>query len=458
MKTTVEPLEGNKVKLSVEVGEGEMDAAIDAAFRKIAYQVKIPGFRPGKAPRRLVEARVGADAARQEALHDALPDFYAQAVKETELDPIAPPEIDITAGKDEGPVSFDAVVEVMPQLSLAGYEGLRVVLSSFAVDEAEIDTQVDRLRQQFGELRSVERPAADGDHVSVDRKVSRHDEVVLATDSELFEIGRATAGAELDDNLRGSRVGDILKFNVAHFEDDGEDIGEVTFSVLVKDVKEKVLPEVTDEWASEASEFETVEELRLAIHDQMQSIRKLEAALGVRDKVLDALVELVDEEMPETLVAMEMERRAQILAHRLSHQGIELGQYLEATGKDRDEFLGDLRGGAVEAVKADVALRTVAERQSIGVTDDDIEAEVAELAARRERKRAAVRRDLESAGEWPAVRSGIRKAKTLEWLIGHTELVDEEGNVIDRTELIPPDPGSEQADADTDTDSESSPA
>ncbi|MGH9024345.1 MAG: trigger factor [Acidimicrobiia bacterium] len=458
MKTTVEPLEGNKVKLSVEVGEGEMDAAIDAAFRKIAYQVKIPGFRPGKAPRRLVEARVGADAARQEALHDALPDFYAQAVKESELDPIAPPEIDITAGKEEGPVSFDAVVEVMPQVSLAGYEGLRVVLSSFTVDEAEVDAQVDRLRQQYGELRSVERPAAEGDHVSVDRRVSRHDDVVLATDSELFEIGRATAGAELDDNLRGSRVGDILKFNVAHFEDDGEDIGEVTVSVLVKDVQEKVLPEVTDEWASEASEFETVEELRQAIHDQMKAIRKLEAALGVRDKVLDALVELVDEEMPETLVAMEMERRIQMLAHRLSHQGIELGQYLEATGKDRDEFLGDLRGGALEAVKADVALRTVAERQSIGVTDDDIEAEVAELAARRDRKPAAVRRDLESAGEWPAVRSGIRKAKTLEWLIGHTELVDEEGHVIDRTELIPPDPGSEQGDADVDADSESSSA
>jgi trigger factor len=234
VKTTVEPLGGNKVKLSVEVAQDEVDAAVDAAFRKIAQHVRVPGFRPGKAPRRLLEARVGMTTARHEALTDSLPEFYAKALEQAELQPIAPPEIDITAGRDEGPVSFDAVVEVMPQIAVAGYEGLRVVVGNFDVEEALIDAQIDRLRQQYGELRSVARPARDGDHVSIDRKTSRHSEVLAAVDDELYEVGCKVHGPELDEHLQGARAGDILKFNAQHDED-----REVTFTVLVKDVREK---------------------------------------------------------------------------------------------------------------------------------------------------------------------------------------------------------------------------
>src|SRR2546421_8252804 len=149
MKSVVEPLEGNKVKLSVEVDEQEFDRALDAAFRKIAREVRIPGFRPGKAPRRLLEARIGAGVAREEALRDSLPDFYVQALKEHDVDAIAPPEIDITAGQESGPITFDAVVEVRPQVEVAGYDGLRVTIPSPAVTDGEIDRQVDRLRSQF---------------------------------------------------------------------------------------------------------------------------------------------------------------------------------------------------------------------------------------------------------------------------------------------------------------------
>ncbi|MBV9041517.1 MAG: trigger factor, partial [Acidimicrobiia bacterium] len=178
MRSSVEPLEGNKVKVSVEVEEGEFDKAIDAAFRKIARQTRIPGFRPGKAPRRILEARLGTDVAREEALRDSLPEFYVKALEEQDVDAIAPPEIEITSGQESGPVQFEAVVEVRPQVSVAGYQGLRVTVPSPDVTDEEVDRQLDRLREQFGELQTVSRPGRDGDHVLIDLKGYRHSEQI----------------------------------------------------------------------------------------------------------------------------------------------------------------------------------------------------------------------------------------------------------------------------------------
>ncbi|MDP8937020.1 MAG: trigger factor, partial [Actinomycetota bacterium] len=404
MRTTVEPLEGNKVKLTVELDEGEFDRAIDDAFRRIGREVRIPGFRPGKAPRRLLEARVGLDAARQEAIRDALPDYYEKALKENDLEAIAPPEIDITAGKDAGPIAFDATVEVMPQVSVAGYGGLRVVLPSFAVSEDDVDKQVDRLRQQFGELQPTSRPARDGDHVLMDRKVYRHGETVVATDDELYEVGSALVGPELDENLRGARTGDILKFNVHH-----DEIGEVTFQVLVKEVRQKILPDATDEWAAEASEFETLAELRDNVREQISAVRKLEAALTVRDKVIDALVELVDEDVPEPLIGAEMERRLRLMAHRLEHQGADIAQYLASTGRSENDLLADLRAQSLGAVKADLGLRAVADAEGIEATDAELNEEVVRIAEQRKKRPTVVRRELEDEDQLPAVLSGIRK-------------------------------------------------
>ena len=435
MRSSVETLEGNKVKLSVEVDETEFDKAVEAAFRKLGREVRVPGFRPGKAPRRLLEARLGTETARQEALRDSLPDFYERALREHDVEPIAPPDIDITGGRDDGPVSFDAVVEVMPEIRVAGYEGLRVALPNLEVTEEEVQGHIDRLREQFAELRPVNRQARAGDHVSIDRKVSRHDEVVLTADDELYEVGSGTIAAELDEQLRGARAGDILKFNATLPVQ-----GEVTFQVLVKEVREKILPEVTDEWASEASEFETVEELRHDIRSRTDAVKRLEAALAVRDKVVEALVELVDDEMPKSLVAAEMERRHQMLIHRLGHQGIELEQYLELTGSSVDQFFAQLQEDATRAIKADLALRYVAEAEGVEVTEEDVEQEVVAIAQRQKVEPAKARRTLESEDRLPELRSGIRKSKALEWLIDHTEYVDEDGRAIDRSTLQPPGP------------------
>lgn len=265
MDTSVEPLEGNKVRLHVAVTDEEFDHAIDSAFRKLARQVRIPGFRPGKAPRRILEARLGADVAREQALQDALPGYYAEAVETRGLDTIAPPEIDITAGADSGPVEFDAVVEVRPVIQLKDYDELRVEVDAPDVSDETVDAQVDALRERFADLEDSARPLQDGDFASIDIKGYVHDEVIdaLSATDLLYEVGSGLVVDELDAELRGKRPGDILKFTASLPERFGERAGEeVAFQVLVKEAKQKVLPEATDEWASEASEFETIAELR----------------------------------------------------------------------------------------------------------------------------------------------------------------------------------------------------
>ena len=434
MKTAVEPLEGNKVKLSVEIDEQEFEKALDQAFRKIAREVRVPGFRPGKAPRRVLEARLGKEAARQEALRDALPDYYAQAVRDSDVDAIAAPEIDITSGEETGPVAFDAVVEIRPQLKLAGYQGLRVTVPNPEVTEEEIQAQIDRLRNNFGELVPVSRPARDKDFLTIDMHGTRHGQSLpgMSSDDFLYELGSGTVIPELDEQLQGGKAGDILKFT-ADLPD-----GPVTFQILVKENKEKVLPEVTDEWASEASEFETVEELRADVVRRIALVKRVQAQLALRSQTIEALTELVPEEPPDALVNEELQRRAHDFEHRLQEQGATLPQYLEAVGQTEEELINELRAQAASAVKADLALRAVADAEDIEVSDDDVDAEITRLAERyatKGTKPAQLRRQLERADQLPAVRSDVRKSKALEWLLDRVEVVDEEGHPIDRTVL-----------------------
>jgi trigger factor len=453
MKAVVEPLEGNKVKLTVQVDEQEFEKDIDAAFRKIAREVRVPGFRPGKAPRRILEARLGKETGRAEALRDALPGYYSRAVRDNEVDVVAPPEIDITAGEESGAVEFDAVVEVRPQLHLAGYGGLRVVVPSPIVTEEDIDAQVDRLRGNFGELTPVNRPAIDGDFLTVDLHGTRDGEAVpgLTTDDFLYEVGSGTVLNELDENLRGAKVGDILAF-------DADIPGEnpVNLRVLVKEAKEKKLPEVTDDWASEASEFDTVEELRADIEKRMGLVKRVQSTLALRNAAIDALIELVDVDPPASLIDAEVERRVQDLNQRLEGQGATISEYLQASGQSPEQFVASLREGAVPAVKADLALRAVADGESLEPADQDIEDEIDRLAASYKMKSRDLRRSLERADQMPAVRSDWKKSKALEWLVEHVEIVDADGQPIDRAllepDLNPPDTDSPDTDS-PDTDS-----
>lgn len=438
MKTTVAPVEGNKVKLSIEVEEHEFEGSVDAAFRKIAREVRIPGFRPGKAPRRVVEARFGAASGRAEALRDSLPDYYRRAVREHGVDVIADPEIDITAGQDSGPLVFDAVVEVRPRLDLVGYQGLRATVPKPLVTEEDVDAQVDRLRSNFAELQVVQRPARDGDNLTIDLAASRDGESVpgLSSSDFMYELGSGSVLAELDVRLQGAKIGDILTFD-AELPD-----GTVSLRVLVKEVQEKLLPEPTDEWASEASEMETIAELRTDIRRRLEEARKLEAVYAWRNGMMGALVELVDTEPPEPLVREELERRAHDFAQRLEAQGMSIVQYMKLTGQDEAAIVAGLRTEAIPSVKADLALRAVADAESLEPTPEEVDAEIVRLAEAYGQRPDRLRKALEDNGQMPAVLSDLRKSKAFDWLLERVELVDPEGQPVDRT-MLATDPPSE---------------
>jgi trigger factor len=433
MRATAEPVEGNKVKLSVEVEETEVDKVLDEAVRTLSRQVRVPGFRPGKVPRRVLEARMGgAVALRTEALREALPDFYARAVVDSEIDPITSPEIDITGGEESGPVSFDAVVEVRPVISVPGYAGLQVTVPSPLVTEAEVDAQVDRLRDQEAELVVVDRPAIDGDHVTIDvHGTDASGTEVVGVDDFVYEVGSASVVPELDAELRGATVGRVLAFSAT--PPGGQ---EIAFRVLVKEVQEKHLPEVTDDWAAENSDFETVEALRADLSTRIGRMKVVQTQLARRDNTVGALVELVDDEVvPDVLVDQELGERVHDLGHRLEQQRITLEQFLTVTGRGEEDLLEEIRVDARRAVKADLALRAVAEAEDLQVSPEEFEAELAAMAERMSTTVEALRHQLDHAGRTGAVRSEQRKAKALTWLLDHVELVDENGTPVSREDL-----------------------
>ena len=435
MRATTEPMEGNLVRLSVEIDEPEFDRALSDLVRTLARQVRVPGFRPGKVPRKVLEARMGgAGALRAEALRESLPDFYAQAVVDTELDPIAQPEIDITSGEDAGAVSFDAVVQVRPIVSIPGYDGLQVTLPGLAVTEDEVQRQVDRLRENDAELQTVERPAIDGDLVTIDLHGSDATGAeVVGVDDYLYEVGSASVVPELDGELHGAKAGAILAFDAAN---PNEPEARVAFRVLVKEVKVKKLPEETDEWADESSEFSTVAELRADIEDRIGKVKLMQSQMALRQKTIEALAGLVsDDDVPEVLVDAEVNERLHDLQHRLEAQKLGLAEYFQATGTSPDELLAAVRTDAQQAVKADLALRALVEAEELTLSDEELDAEIRTMAERMDTTPADLRSQLDTAGRTGAVRSELRKSKALEWLLGHVDLFDEEGNPMAREDL-----------------------
>jgi len=438
MRATAAPEEGNKVRLTVEVDEAEMDEALDGMLQRLSREIRVPGFRPGKVPRKVLESRMGGRAAlRGEAIREALPDFYSRAVDETEVDPIDQPDIDITAGEESGPLSFEAVVEVRPTVAIPGYGGLVVTLPALEVGEEEIDAQVDRLRATSGELVEVTRPVLTGDQVTIDIRGTRPeadadgDDSDLTADDFLYEVGSDGVIPGLDDQLLGTKAGDSVTFD-AELEALEQ---TVAFTVSVKEVKELVLPDADDAWAAEASEFETIDALRSDIAERLRQRRIVEAQMALQSKTVEALCELVTEEIPEQLVLEELRERIHDLNHRLEGQGMNLGQFLGVTGRTEEEFLEELRAQALQSVKADLALRALVEAEDIEISDEELDEELAAMGSRLEMDADQVRSQLEQAGRLSAVRSDRRKAKAMRWLMDSVELVDENGAPVARDAL-----------------------
>ena len=362
MQATVETIEDNRVKLTVTVPAAEFETAIDAAFRTIARDVRLPGFRPGKAPRRILEARIGAEAGRQQALQDAIPGYYADAVLANDVDVIAAPEINITAGEDDGDLEFEAVVEVRPVITLSGYEALRVTVPYAAVDDVAVDAQVNRVRDQHAEYVDHSRPLALDDYATLDITGTQDGEPVdgLSVTDFGYVVGSGVVVGELDDNLRGTKTGETIEFDAVLTERFGERAGEtVHFSVTVGAAQEKVLPDLTDEWVDENTEWDDIATMRDEIRKRSDLMARVQAQMGLRDAVLATLANLVEVDAPESLVDQEVRTRVNDFGQRLAQQGVDFDQYFAITGMDPEEFLGQTREQATRAVLADLALRSV---------------------------------------------------------------------------------------------------
>ncbi|MDG2908800.1 MAG: trigger factor [Acidimicrobiales bacterium] len=436
--TTLETLDGDRVKMTVSVDETEFERAVDRAFRKLAHEVRLPGFRPGKAPRKLLEARLGTAAGRHEAIQDAVPEYYRKALIEHAVDAINSPSLEITSGEEAGDLVFDAVVPVRPQVSVSGYASLSVEVPAPNASEADIATQVDTLRRQHGTLEVVERAAADGDQVTIDIEGSHNGEPVegLTATDYLYEVGTGAVVADIDENLRDASAGDTLEFDADHPQEEGS----LHLRIVVKEVQALVLPEADDAFAAEASEFDTIDELTDDLRTRISSMKQAQAAVMAREHIARAVAGLVADELPAALVESAIDDRIRDMAIRMAQQGIDFARWIEATGQDTVAMREGFRTEAELSARADLGLRAVAFAEGIDADEADVEAHLALMAAQSGQPDTdldELREGMARAGHLLELLADLRKQAAMDWLFEQVGFVDEEGNEIDRDDLRP---------------------
>jgi trigger factor len=432
MQTTLESTDKHTVKLTVEVPPEEFGKDLDRAYRKVAQQVKIPGFRKGKVPRQVIDAQFGRDTVLGEFLEDSVPSYYREALREHDLAPITDPDIDLGEVEEGKPLVFTAVVEVRPRLKLeeAQYKGIRVVRPGTEVTDRDVDRFLDSLRDRFAELETVGHPARSGDFVVMDVRATVHgEEVPEGTRQDyLYGVGTGEFGDVLDKEVEGKRAGEILKFNDSLGRGAGERAGqEVAFQVLVKEVKGKKLPAADDEFAKVASEFDTLEELRQSLREQLLRNRERGADAEVRDLVLQAMIDSVEVDLPDTLIDEEVQHRVQHAQERAEQAGMTLPQLLRTQGFDELRFRADARDHAIRAIKADLVLEAVARQEDLQVTPEELGREIAGLAQALGREPKDLAKSLDRSGQVVALAGDIIRSKALDLLVEHADIHSDTG-------------------------------
>ncbi|MGE5720130.1 MAG: trigger factor, partial [Nocardioidaceae bacterium] len=292
MKSAVETLSPTRAKLTVEVPFEELKPSLDAAYKRIAQQINVPGFRKGKVPPMVIDRQIGRGPVLDEAINEALPKLYVQALQDNDIEPLAQPEIDITKFEDNESLEFTAEVDVRPEITLPELEGLEVTVDDVAVTDEDVDAQVQNLRERFATLNEVDRAAGDGDFVVLDLKASHDGEVVEGAEvtGMSYQVGRGGMLDGLDEALTGMKAGDEKTF--ASNLVGGDQLGlDVEVEVKVSAVKEQELPELDEEFAQTASEFDTVEELVADVRTRLERGKRLEQAAAARDAVLEKVLD-----------------------------------------------------------------------------------------------------------------------------------------------------------------------
>jgi trigger factor len=430
VRSTLETVEPTKVRINVVVEPDELGPAIDRTARRLSREVRVPGFRKGKVPRQVIEARIGRDALLAEAIEqEAVPEFYAKAIEELGVRPLSRAQVEPPDYTDGEPLSFSATIEVMPDLDLPPYRGIEVERPSLEVTDEHVDAQLERLRERFAQLEVIGRPLAKGDFAQIDLRATHHTEEIpeLTRTDFLYEVGSGTVVPELDNELEDKRKGDILRFNATLPEEAGEGLAgrEVTFQVLVKEAKAKVLPKLDDDFAQEASEFDTLEELRADLRQRLEEAAEAQRASELETRVLQAYLDQAEVPLPESMVHDELHYRANRFAQQLTMMGTNLDQYLQALGQTADDVEADLRAQSERAVRAQLVLEAIAQAEGFEATEEEIEAELRRQAQRVGRDPEEVRRAL-ADGRIGVIAGDILRSKALAYMVEHAEQRDPE--------------------------------
>lgn len=440
MKTDVEELSPTRVKLTIEVPFEELKPDLDKAYREVARQVRVPGFRPGRAPARVIDQRVGRGAVLEQAVQDALPKLYGKALEEHEVFALGQPDVEITKLDDGKEFAFTAEVDVRPNFEIPDLDGIPVTVEDAEVTPDQVEEYIGALRERFASLKGVDRPVADGDYVSIDLSAGVDGEPVEDAQASgiSYEVGSASMLDGLDEALAGMAAGDTKTFTAELAG--GKLAGmQAEVTVTVHSVKVKELPELDDEFAQLSSEFDTLGELRAGTRDQLAAMRRSGQAEQARERALDAVLAKVDIPLPENLVEQEVELRRQSLEDRLSRSGSTREAYLEAVGMTADELEAEFSRDAQRSVKAGFILDKLAGQQDLGVDQAELSAYVTEQAYRMGVPPDRLAKELADRGQLGSAVADVLRSKALRLIAERAKVTDESGRPVDLTPAAAPD-------------------
>ncbi len=448
MKTDVEELSPTRVRLTIEVPFSELKADLDKAYREVARQVRVPGFRPGRTPPRVIDQRVGRGAVLEQAMNDAVPKLYGKALEEHEVFALGQPELEITKLDDGKELAFTAEVDVRPKFEIPDLDGLPVTVDDAEVTPDQVEEYLGALRERFASLKGADRPVADGDYVSIDLSAAVDGKQVddAQASGVSYEVGSNSMLEGLDEALAGMSAGDTKSFTaeLAGGRFAGQQ-AEVT--VTVHSVKIKELPELDDEFAQLSSEFDTLGELRAGTREQLTAMRRAGQAEQARERALDAVLAKVDIPLPENLVDQEIELRRQSLTDRLSRSNSDLDGYLDAVGMTSDELDAEFGKDARRSVKAGFILDKLAAQEDLGVDQAELSAYVTEQAYRMGVQPDRLAKELADRGQLGSAVADVLRSKSLRLIAERAKVTDESGRGVDLTQAAGQDEAAEPDEA-----------
>ena len=438
MKSAVETLNPTRAKLTVEVEFDELRPSLDAAYKRIAKQVNIPGFRKGKVPPPVIDRQVGRGVVLDEAINEALPKLYVQALEENDLQPLAQPEIDITKFADNESLEFTAEVDVRPHFDVPAYDDLAVQVDDLVVSDEDVDEQVQALRERFATLNDVDRPAQDGDVVTIDLVATRGGETVEGGELNgySYKVGSGQLIEGVDEALTGLKAGEEKSFTSTLLG--GDQAGEeVDVLVRVSAVKEQELPELDDDFAQTASEFDTAEELREDVRTRLERGKRLEQAAAARDAVLEKLLDSAEIPLPDATVDAEIAGRRQEIEQQLMYAGLTMEQYLDNEKQTVDEFEADLEKRVRDAMAAQFLLDEVAKKEQLGVDQQELSQHLFRRAQQSGQNPDEFMKHMVEHNHIPEMVAEVVRGKALALIVEGAKVTDASGNHVELKNLRP---------------------